>query len=186
MISKDGLELIKRFEGCRLTAYKAVPTEKYYTIGYGRYSPSITPGMTITQEQAENWLIEDLAKFEKKVDKYDSVYHWTSNERASMVSFCYNVGNIDGLTAKGTRTKKQIADAMLNYNKSGGRVLAGLTKRRQAERELFLSTNKSTIAEIAKEVISGKWGTGEERKRRLTQAGYDYEVIRAEVNRILM
>ena len=137
--SKDGINLIKAFEGCRLTAYKAVPTEKYYTIGFGRYSSDIFPGMTISYQQAEAWLIEDLAKFEKKVDKYNSVYHWTQREYDSLVSFCYNVGNIDGLTAKGTRSKRQIADAMLNYNKSGGKVLKGLAKRRQAERDLFLA-----------------------------------------------
>ena len=96
-------------------------------------------GMPITMAQAEAWLKDDLAKFEKKVDKYDPIYHWTSNERSAMISFCYNVGNIDGLTAKGTRNKEQIAQAMLGYNKAKGKVLNGLTRRRQAERELFLS-----------------------------------------------
>ena len=51
--SDNGVALIKTFEGCRLTAYKPVSTEKYYTIGYGHYGPDVKEGMTITQAQAE-------------------------------------------------------------------------------------------------------------------------------------
>ena len=55
------------------------------------------------------------------------------------MSFAYNVGSIDGLTKNGTRTKAEIAKCMPMYNRSGGRVLAGLVKRRDKEKKLFLT-----------------------------------------------
>lgn len=142
-ISQSGIDLIKQFEGCRLQAYKPVPTEQYWTIGYGHYGPDVNAGMVINQAQADAYLREDLIKFENKVNKFDGVYHWTQNEFDAMVSFAYNIGSIDGLTSNGTRTKEVIADKIPLYNKAGGKVLAGLTKRRNAERNLFLG-NKIT------------------------------------------
>lgn len=139
--SQEGIALIKRFEGCVLHVYfdaVGVPTAGY---GTTRGLTAAMVGKPITQAQADQWLKEDLVKFEKKVDKYDLTYHWTQQEWDSLVSFSYNVGSIDKLTAYGTRSKKEIADAMLNYNKAKGKVLKGLTKRRQAEREMFLRSN---------------------------------------------
>jgi len=136
-ISAEGLALIKSFEGCRLTAYKAVSTEKYYTIGYGHYGADVKKGMRITQAQADAYLVSDLAKFEAKVEKYNSKYHFSQLQFDSLVSFAYNVGNIDGLTANGTRTIAQISAKFTAYNKSGGKVLSGLTKRRKAEKDMF-------------------------------------------------
>lgn len=186
-ISNNGIKLIQQFEGCRLTAYKAVATEKYYTIGYGHYGSDVTKGMTITQAKATSLLKSDLAKFEKQVDKY-AKYNFNQNQYDALVSFAYNIGNIDGLTRNGTRTITQISEAMVKYNKSGGKVLAGLTKRRNAEQQLFntacVSSTKSNEV-IAKEVIAGKWGTGTERKTKLTAAGYDYAAIQKLVNKIL-
>lgn len=135
--SQNGLNLIKSFEGCRLVAYKAVSTEKYYTIGYGHYGADVTKGMRITQSQADAYLIRDLAKFEAKVNKYQSVYNFNQNQYDSLVSFAYNVGSIDGLTNNGKRTIAQISAKFTAYNKSGGKVLTGLTKRRNAEKKLF-------------------------------------------------
>jgi len=144
--SEEGIRLIKNFEGCRLCVYLdpvGIPTAAYghtagLTIGM--------VGMPITQAQADQWLKEDLAKFEKKVEKYDPIYHWTIQEFSSLVSFAYNIGSIDGLTAKGTRSKEQIAQAMLGYNKAKGKVLNGLIRRRQAERELFLGESNHVTA----------------------------------------
>lgn len=141
--SQKGIDLIKSFEGCRLSAYKPVPTEQFYTIGYGHYGADVERDMKITQAQAEAYLKSDLAKFEKNVSKYDAVYHWTQNEFDALVSFAYNLGSIDGLVSKGTRTKEKIAECMLLYNKAGGKVFAGLTKRRKAEQTLFLSGEAS-------------------------------------------
>lgn len=137
-LTREALELVKSFEGLRLKAYKAVPTEKYWTIGYGHYGPDVDPGMSISEKTAEELLRNDLLKAESAVMKYMPKYGWTANEYGALVSFAYNVGNIDQLTAKGTRTKAEIASKMMLYNKSGGKVLAGLTRRREAERNLFL------------------------------------------------
>ena len=135
--SQRGINLIKKYEGCRLTAYKPVPTEKYWTIGYGHYGPDVQPGATITQYQADLYLLLDIEKFEKKVDKYNAKYMWTQNEFDALVSFAYNIGSIDQLTDNGKRTKQQIAAKIPAYNKAGGKVLAGLTKRRKEEQALF-------------------------------------------------
>ena len=142
-ISKAGIDFIIGFEGFSSKACKCVSTEKYYTIGYGHYGADVKKDDTITREEARKLLESDLLSFEKKVSKYDSKYDFNQNEFDALVSFAYNVGNIDQLTAKGTRTRDKIAECMLLYNKSGGRVLNGLTKRREAERKLFL-TNVST------------------------------------------
>lgn len=137
-ISVNGLNLIKSFEGCRLKAYKAVKTEKYYTIGYGHYGADVLPNLAITQLQAELLLLHDLNRFCAAVNKYDHIYKWTQNEFDALVSFAFNIGSIDQLTAKGTRTKAQIAAKIPEYCKSGKKVLPGLVRRRTAERALFL------------------------------------------------
>ena len=142
-ISENGLNLIIAFEGFCPKATKAVKTEKYYTIGYGHYGKDVDEKQTITKEQALKLLKKDIKRFESKVMKYNVCYNFTQNEFDALVSFAYNVGNIDQLTAKGTRTKKEIADAMLLYIKSGGNVLNGLRKRRNKERELFLKCSTS-------------------------------------------
>lgn len=130
-----GINLIKQFEGCRLTAYRCpagVPT-----IGYG-HTAGVKMGQRITQAQAEEYLRQDLARYEKNVAKYETKYKWNQNEFDAMVSFAYNLGSIDKLTVNGSRSKAVIAEKILLYNKAGGRALAGLTRRRKAERELFL------------------------------------------------
>lgn len=144
-ISENGLKLIIDFEGFCPKATKAVKTEKYYTIGYGHYGKDVDENQSITKEQALSLLKKDVKRFETKVMKYNDCYNFTQNEFDSLVSFSYNVGNIDQLTAKGTRTKKEIADAMLLYIKSGGKVLNGLQKRRNKERELFLNCSTSNF-----------------------------------------
>lgn len=132
--SQKGIDLIKEFEGCRLKAYKdavGVPT-----IGYG-HTKGVKMGDTITQAQAEELLKDDLASYEKKVDKYNDTYHFNQNQFDALVSFAYNIGNIDQLTNKGKRTIAEISEKIPAYNKAGGKVLAGLTRRRKAEKALF-------------------------------------------------
>lgn len=135
--SKNGIELIKCFESFSSKACKCLATEKYYTIGYGHYGADVKENQTITKVQAEELLEKDLEKFEQKVNKYNNVYNFNQNQFDALVSFCYNVGNIDQLTAKGTRTIKEISEKILAYNKSGGKVINGLTNRRKKEHELF-------------------------------------------------
>ena len=134
--SQNGIHIIKQFEGCRLSAYKCaagVPT-----IGYG-HTAGVKMGQTITQEQADDFLKEDLRKYEKNVSKYDSKYHWNQNEFDALVSFAYNIGSVDQLTADGSRNRQTIAKKILQYNKAAGKILDGLTRRRKAEQELFLN-----------------------------------------------
>ena len=146
-ISEKGLELIKTFEGLRLSAYKALSTEKYYTIGYGHYGSDVSKDMVITELQAEELLKKDVEKFEDKVNKYSN-YNFNQNQFDALVSFAYNIGNIDQLTAKGTRTIEQISSHISLYVKAGGKTLVGLVKRREKEKELFdtpiESSNTST------------------------------------------
>lgn len=145
--SKVGIELIKRYEGLRLKAYKPVSTEKYYTIGYGHYGADVTSDMVITEKQAEDYLIKDLEKSEKSVDRYASIYNYSQSEYDALVSFTYNCGsaNLTKLTNSGKRSKEEIADRILLYNKAGGKVLAGLTKRRKEEQLMF---NTKIVEEV--------------------------------------
>lgn len=142
-ISQKGIDLIKEFEGCRTVAY--LDAVGVWTIGYGTTNADksiigveIRKGLTITKTVAENWLKLSLnKKYTPKVEKYDSKYHFNQNQFDALVSFAYNIGSIDQLTQNGTRTIKEISEKILAYDKAGGKVLAGLTRRRQAEKKLF-------------------------------------------------
>lgn len=131
--SSNGRALIKSFEGCHLTAYKC--PSGVWTIGYG-HTAGVKEGQTITQEQANTYLLLDLAKYERHVAATGLVLN--QNQFDALVSFTYNCGNGNLKTLIKNRTLDQIAEALLLYNKSNGKVLAGLVRRRQAERELFL------------------------------------------------
>lgn len=186
-ISDKGISLIKEFEGCKLTAYKPRTGEKFFTIGYGHYSPDIKAGTTITKAKAEEYLRADLARFESYVDSL----HLTLNQNQfdALVSFAFNCGSYNLHNLVKNRTLSQIADAMLLYNKAGGKTMAGLVRRRKAERTLFLEGYKSTSASndlttVALEVIEGKWGNGKQRKDALTASGYNYQAVQREVNRL--
>lgn len=134
-ISNKGLNLIKEFEGLRLKAYKPVPTEKLWTIGYGHYG--VEEGSTCTQSQAEEYLRQDVSSSERAVNNLKR--QWTQGQFDALVSFTYNCGTGNLKTLCANRPADIIADKILLYNKAGGKVLNGLVRRRQAERELFLS-----------------------------------------------
>lgn len=147
-ISKNCLDLVKEFEGCRLTAYS--DEVGVWTIGYGitNSDKSITGttikrGLKISKETAEKWLEESLnKKYLPLVLKYDEQYNWNQNELDALVSFAYNIGSIEKLTANGTRSRKIIAAKMLEYIGAKGTVYNGLIRRRKAERALFLTPVK--------------------------------------------
>ena len=168
-ISDKGLELIKSFEGCHLTAY-VCPAGKL-TIGYG-HTKGVTKGMTITQEQADIFLREDCAKAEANVMKFNSKYSWNQNEFDALVSFAYNVGSINQLTANGTRTKAVIAKKILEYNKSGRKVLNGLVKRRKAEQELFLTPTKAQADKVTALKFGSKGQAVLVLQKKLAARGY--------------
>ena len=193
-ISDKCLNLVKEFEGCKLTAYYDEVDK--ITIGYGITNDdrsitgkSIHKGMKISKATAEKWLREALTKkYLPLVLKYDEQYDFNQNEIDALVSFAYNIGSIKQLTANGTRSRATIAAKMLQYNKAGGKVYNGLTRRRKAERTLFLTkvkeTKKKSNEALAKEVLAGKWGSGETRKKKLKAAGYDYNVVQKIVNKL--
>ena len=136
-VSENGLQLIKSFEGLRLTAYRC-PAGKW-TIGYG-HTKGVKKGMYISEEVATHFLIEDVQRVEPVINSYNDIYHWTQNEFDALASFAFNcgTGNLKKLLKYGQRTKSEIADAILLYNKANGRMLRGLVRRRKAERKLFV------------------------------------------------
>ena len=188
-ITKECVDLVKYFEGLCLTATRCsagVPT-----IGYG-HTENVKMGDRISREQADMYLLYDLAKSKTKVDKYMEKYHFNQSQYNALVSFAFNVGSIDQLTAKGTRTIDEISNKILEYCKCKGKVLKGLERRRKAEKEMFDSEKseqpaekKKSYDEIANEVIQGLWGNGQERKDRLKSAGYQYQRVQNKVNEIL-
>lgn len=135
-ISNTGLALIKKFEGCRLTAYQ--DAVGIWTIGYGHTS-GVKSGQTISQAQADAYLKADCAAAEKAVNSCNANYNWNQNQFDALVSFTFNcgTGNLKTLTANGTRTIAEISEKITAYNKAGGKILQGLVKRRIAEKELF-------------------------------------------------
>ena len=142
-ISDKGLNLIKEFEGCVLHAYR--DSVGVITIGIGTTNADasiigtkIYMGMTISQETAEEWLRKSVnAKYAPLVDRYNGTYHWNQNQFDALVSFAYNLGSIDTLVQYGSRSISEISNKILAYDKAGGQTLAGLTRRRKAEKELF-------------------------------------------------
>ena len=143
--NENGKNLIKSFESCRLNAYKDATGT--LTIGWGHTGTvdgtPIYLGMTISQQKADELFDSDLERFENHVNGYHDKYNFTHNEFSALVSFAYNIGSITQLTAKGTRTKMQIANKMLEYVYSKGKKLQGLVNRRTKERALFLSSDES-------------------------------------------
>lgn len=134
--SKKGLEIIKKHEGCRLTAYKdpiGIPT-----IGYG-HTAGVKIGQAITQAQADAYLKQDLWTAERAVDKYGNVYHWNQHQFDALTSFTFNCGggNLDKLLAGGKRTVAEISAKLPSYCKAGGKTLSGLVRRRADEKALF-------------------------------------------------
>lgn len=139
--SSEGITLIKKFEGCRLKAYK--DAIGVLTIGYG-HTGSVKEGQTISQEFAEELLKEDLTKFERHVEKY-TPFAMNQNQFDALVSFAFNCGSGNLKKLVTGRTPEQVAEKILEYNRAGGKVLAGLTKRRRAERELFLKPRSKLL-----------------------------------------
>jgi lysozyme len=139
-----GIALIKKFESCDLKAYPDPGTgDEPWTIGWGHVGANIYPGMEISQEQADKYLDEDLAKFERGISQLVRVT-LNENQFSALVCFSYNVGlhnlSVSHLLIKvNNKDFKGAAEEFLRWNKSNGEVLEGLTERREAEKELFLS-----------------------------------------------
>ena len=137
-ISQEGISLIKKFEGCELTAYQC--SAGVWTIGYG-HTKGIEEGMEITQQEAEDMLVEELHEYENYINdnvtaplsqnQFDAMVSWVynlgpANLKASTLLKVLNAGNYDGVPAQIKR-----------WNKAGGVTLDGLIRRREAEALLF-------------------------------------------------
>ena len=134
--------LIKRFEGCKLTAYPDPASGgDPWTIGWGATGEGIHKGVVWTQEQADNRLLVDAQRFMRGVQKLCRATP-TEGELAALTSFAYNVG----LSNLGKSTllrlynegrEHEAAAQFPRWNKAQGAVMKGLTKRREAERAVF-------------------------------------------------
>ena len=137
-ISQEGIALIKKFEGCELTAYQC--SAGVWTIGYG-HTKGIEEGMEITQQEAEDMLVEELHEYENYINdnvtaplsqnQFDAMVSWVynlgpANLKASTLLKVLNAGDYDGVPAQIKR-----------WNKAGGVTLNGLIRRREAESLLF-------------------------------------------------
>lgn len=182
-LSQNGLKLIKKYEGCRLNAYKDIGG--VWTIGYG-HTKGVKKGDTISQSQADAFLLEDCTTFVNHVNRYTNRYQLNQNQFDALVSFAYNIGSINQLTKNGTMSINEISKRIPLFCNCNGKKVTGLVNRRNSEKILFDTPIKQlSIKEIASQVIAGKWGNGEERKRKLTEQGYDYESVRKCVNNML-
>ncbi len=140
-ICNRGLSLLKEFEGCRLTSYKC--SAGTWTVGWGATGKDVGPKTVWTQKQADDRLERDLAKFEAGVeaacDAEPNIYQFSA-----MVMLAYNIGL--GAFKSSTLLKKfndgDIKGASYQFerwNKAAGKEVAGLSRRRRAERDLFIS-----------------------------------------------
>lgn len=140
-MSNSGIIMLKQFEGVRLTAYKVLASEQYWTIGYGHYGVDVYEGMKITEQQAVDMLRADLIRYEDGVNESVSV-KLGQNQFDALVSFAYNcgVGALKGsylLNLVNMGKFSEACEEWILWNKSGGKVLLGLTNRRKAEVALF-------------------------------------------------
>ena len=137
-INKSGIELIKKCEGCRLTAYRC--PAGVLTIGYG-HTVGVKEGDRITQRQADKMLVDDLKIYEGYVNEINQKYKYlfNRNQFSALVSFTYNCGreNLHALCKNGLRNKDDIGQCIKLYDKANGQTLNGLTVRRLLETELY-------------------------------------------------
>ena len=137
-ISQEGINLIKKFEGCKLEAYKCAAD--VWTIGYGS-TKDVKEGNTLTQEEAEELLIKDLKVFEDAVNKavkrsmvqcqFDALVSWTFNLGAG------NLNSSTMLKKLNNQEYDEVVTQMKRWNKANGKVLEGLIRRREAEALLY-------------------------------------------------
>ncbi len=142
--SENGKNLIKKYEGLRLSLYK--DSAGTSTIGYGHTGKGLPK--TISEAKANEYLDEDIKNAEAKVKKYK--YDYTQNQFDALVSFAFNIGNIDQLTANGTRTLSDVGEKMLLYIYAGGVVSQGLKNRRESENRLFNLDDETSDNKIKK------------------------------------
>ena len=141
-ISEKGIELIKQFEGCKLFAYR--DTVGIPSIGYG-HTKGVKMGMSVTQKQADDFLLEDIKPCEKVLNAM--CINFKQNQFDALVSWIFNLG--EGKFSGSTMRKKiisratdiEITDQMVRWYNAGGKPSAGLMRRRVTEANMFLGKN---------------------------------------------
>lgn len=139
-IGEQGLALIKEFEGRRLAAYR--DSVGILTIGYGHTGPDVEEGMIITQAESDSFLLEDVQHAEKCVNRFVSGLQITQGQFDALVSFAFNLG-CDALRRSTLLVclldgrDEDAAREFARWNRAGGKILPGLTRRREAEAALF-------------------------------------------------
>ena len=140
-LQQSDINQIKKFEGLSLRAYKPVPTERFYTIGYGHYGADVKANQVITEKEAESLLRKDLEKFEDYVNNLGVCKRYS--EFASLVDFSFNLGTAAlgrSTLLKYIRAKKPeqyIREEFAKWVNSKGMRLKGLVIRRQWEADRF-------------------------------------------------
>ena len=155
--NNDGLTLLKSLEGCRLKAYK-LKGERYYTIGYGHTDASIKEGTCIIQTQADNYLVSDLAKFEKYVTNYavKKFPELNENQFSALVSYCYNRG-LGGLKEllDFSDTITEVSNNIVIFWGKNKNYKDALIKRRQKEQQLFNTPVNTIVNNVSRETFKG-------------------------------
>jgi lysozyme len=149
--SQNGLALTQKFEGLRLTAYQ--DQVGVWTIGYGHTGPEVCAELTITQEQANNLLVQDIASAVAAVNRLVTVA-FNQNGFDALVDFAFNLGNnaLSGSTLLRKLNADDFAGAAAEFPKwckAGGKVVPGLLRRRQAEQQLFQQGMQQPVAPAA-------------------------------------
>jgi lysozyme len=142
-MTEDGLALIRRFEGFRSTAYRCPAGN--WTIGYGHTSqagpPEVTPGLTVSEAEAQRILAADVERFAH--DVHGALRREiTPAQFSALVSFAYNVGSgafrgSSVLRAVNDGRLSEVPRLLMRWVKADGRVLDGLVRRRAAEGDMF-------------------------------------------------
>jgi lysozyme len=144
-ISPAGIALIKQFEGCRLTAYPDASSRKVPTVGYGHTGAGVMLGQRITQARADQLLANDLEVFETAVTRAVKV-PLSQNQFDALVSFAFNVSGWQGSTLLkklNAGDYAACAETFPLYCHAGEEVLPDLVRRREAERNLFNSSESA-------------------------------------------
>lgn len=148
-ISNDGIALIKQYEGCKLTAYKPVATEKYFTIGIGHYGADVKQGMTITERKAEELFCKDIAPIEQALNSLN--INFKQQQFDALVSWIFNlgIGNFNSSTMKkyiiARKSDIEITDQLVQWHKSNGKPLLGLMRRRCDEANMWLGQSRYKV-----------------------------------------
>lgn len=149
--SENAFQLIKSFEGLRCRAYRAIISEKYYTIGYGHCGPDVKKNQYITIKEAERLLKEDVEKYANFLNEFK----WMEQQHFdAVVSLIYNIGwysfrhNSIWWVFKNCYTETTLLDcarSMTRYVRSNGRILLGLQRRRCMEANYFIGYERFEV-----------------------------------------